>query len=63
MGGLVSIVSYSVLNVKAVVAAFNQEKAFSVITNFQMDLFSALVSIYTTHTMNNCFYDYQMCCG
>ena len=43
MGGLVSIVSYSV---KAVVAAFNQEKAlvgaFSVITNLRMDLFEAL---------------------
>ena len=38
-----------VLNVKAVVAAFNQEKAlvgaFSVITNFRMDLFEALESI------------------
>ena len=37
----------SVLNVKAVVAAFNQEKAlvgaFSVITNLRMDLFEALV--------------------
>ena len=36
----------SVLNVKAVVAAFNQEKAlvgaFSVITNLRMDLFEAL---------------------
>ena len=36
-----------VLNVKAVVAAFNQEKAlvgaFSVITNLRMDLFEALV--------------------
>ena len=35
-----------VLNVKAVVAAFNQEKAlvgaFSVITNFRMELFGAL---------------------
>ena len=34
---------------KAVVAAFNQEKAlvgvFSVITNLRMDLFEALVSI------------------
>ena len=42
-----SIVSYSVLNVKAVVAAFNQEKvlvgAFSVITNLRMDLLEALV--------------------
>ena len=38
-----------VLNVKAVVAAFNQEKAlegaFSVITNLRMDLFEALVVI------------------
>ena len=38
----------SVLNVKAVVAAFNQEKAlagaFSVITNLRIDLFEALVS-------------------
>ena len=37
----------SVLNVKAVVAAFNQEKAlvgaFSVITNLWMELFGALV--------------------
>ena len=37
----------SVLNVKAVVAAFNQEKAllgaFSVITNLQMDLFEAVL--------------------
>ena len=37
----------SVLNVKAVVAAFNQEKAlvgaFSMITNLQMELFQALV--------------------
>ena len=36
-----------VLNVKAVVAAFNQEKAlvgaFSVITNLRMDLFVTLV--------------------
>ena len=44
-----SIVSFnSVLNVKAVVAAFNQEKAlvgaFSVITNLRMELFQALVS-------------------
>ena len=41
-----SIVSYSVLNVKAVVAACNQEKAlvgaFSVITNLRMELFQAL---------------------
>ena len=37
----------SVLNVKAVVAAFNQEKAlegaFSVITNLRMELFQALL--------------------
>ena len=38
----------SVLNVKAVVATFNQEKAlvvgaFSVITNLRMELFEALV--------------------
>ena len=37
----------SVLNVKAVVAPFNQEKAlvgaFSVITNLRMDLFKALL--------------------
>ena len=37
----------SVLNVKAVVAAFNQEKAlvgaFSVITDLRMELFEALV--------------------
>ena len=36
-----------VLNVKAVVAAFNQEKAlvgaFSVITNLRMELFEALI--------------------
>ena len=46
---MVSIVSYSVLNVKAVVAAFNQEKAlvgaFSVITNLLMELFQALEAI------------------
>ena len=38
----------SVLDVKAVVATFNQEKAlvgaFSVITNLRMELFEALVS-------------------
>ena len=42
-----SICLNSVLNLKAVVAAFNQEKAlagaFSVITNLRMDLFEALV--------------------
>ena len=41
------MVSLSVLNVKAVVAAFNQEKApvgaFSVITNLRMDFFEALL--------------------
>ena len=40
-------VQHSVLNVKAVVAAFNQEKAlvgaFSVITNLWMELFEALI--------------------
>ena len=39
----------SVLNAKAVVAAFNQEKAlvgaFSVITNLRMELFEALVTM------------------
>ena len=38
----------SVLNVKAVVAAFNQEKAlvgaFSVITNLRMELFEAVAT-------------------
>ena len=40
----------SVLNVKVVVAAFNQEKAlaFSVITNLRMELFQALVSPQST---------------
>ena len=45
---LFSIVLNSVLNVKAVVAAFNQEKAlvgaFSMITNLRMDLFEALIA-------------------
>ena len=40
---------------KAVVAAFNQEKAlvgaFSVITNLRMELFEALVSIYLSAQM------------
>ena len=40
---------YSVLNVKVVVATFNQEKAlvwaFSVITNLRMELFEALVCV------------------
>ena len=39
----------SVLNVKAVVAAFNQEKAlvgaFSEITNLRMELFEALINM------------------
>ena len=39
----------SVLNVKGVVAAFNQEKAlvgaFSVIMNLRMDLFQALLQL------------------
>ena len=39
---------------KAVVAAFNQEKAlvgaFSVITNLRMDLFEALISTYMAST-------------
>ena len=41
----------SVLNVKAVVAAFNQENAlvgaFSVITNLRMELFEALLATAT----------------
>ena len=45
-----SILGRRELNVKAVVDAFNQEKAlvgaFSVITNFRMDLFEALVAKY-----------------
>ena len=44
----VGLTPVSVLNVKAVVAAFNQEKAlvgaFSVITNLRMELFEALVA-------------------
>ena len=40
-------IQHSVLNVKAVVAALNQEKAlvgaFSVITNLRMELFEALI--------------------
>ena len=63
MGGLVSIVSYSCPSLmiiasrtqfhveKAVVAAFNQEKAlvgaFSVITNRRMELFEALMETKT----------------
>ena len=46
----------SVLNVKAVVAAFNLEKAlveaFSVITNLRMELFGALAQVTTTTTWN-----------
>ena len=47
----------SVLNVKAVVAAFNQEKAlvgaFSVITNLRMELYEALVT--TNLIVNLCY--------
>ena len=46
------LICNSVLNVKAVVAAFNQEKAlvgaFSVITNLRMELFEALLTSLTT---------------
>ena len=46
-----------VLNVKAVVAAFNQEKAlvgaFSVITNLRMELFEALLTTTTTITRSH----------
>ena len=49
--GLIVLLAWclnSVLNVKAVVATFNQEKAlvgaFSVITNLRMELFEALLS-------------------
>ena len=49
----------SVLNVKAVVAAFNQEKAlvgaFSMITNLRMELFEALLSTQITVALfTNC---------
>ena len=48
------IVLINVLNVKAVVATFNQEKAlvraFSVITNLRMDLFEALLTIHWVST-------------
>ena len=51
------------LNVKAVVAAFNQEKAlvgaFSVITNLRMELFEALFYTPTSHTTINNFKDCQ----
>ena len=47
----------SVLNVKAVVAAFNKEKAlvgaFSVITNLRMELFQALVPTVTRCSVQN----------
>ena len=50
--GMVGSSLNSVLNVKAVIVAFNQEKAlvgaFSVITNLRMELFEALV--HTTRT-------------
>ena len=46
LGSCLALCLNSVLNVKAVVAAFNQEKAlagaFSVITNLRMQLFEAL---------------------
>ena len=46
---VVAAAGLPVLNVKAVVAAFNQEKAlvgaFSVITNLRIKLFQALVDI------------------
>ena len=49
-------VQHSVSNVKAVVAAFNQEKAlvgafsrFSVITNLRMELFEALVMTFAVN--------------
>ena len=45
----------SVLNVKAVIAAFNQEKAlvwaFSVITNLRMELFEALIANLNTQNV------------
>ena len=53
-------IQHSVLTVKAVVAAFNQEKAlvgaFSVITNLRTDLFEALVHTDTgdTGTCDRC---------
>ena len=47
----------SVLNVKAVVAAFNQEKAlvgaFSVITNLRMELFEALAATHCSWLATN----------
>ena len=47
VGDRLALCLNSVLNVKAVVAAFNQEKAlvgpFSVITNLRMELFGALL--------------------
>ena len=46
--GLMPVCLHRVLKVKAVVAAFNQEKAlvgaFSVITNLRMELFQALLN-------------------
>ena len=48
----------SVLNVKVVVASFNQEKAlvgpFSVITNFRMELFQALLGLQITFPYGGC---------
>ena len=52
----VSFLSAPTVNVKAVVAAFNKEKAlvgaFSVITNLRMDLFEALVETASMLTCN-----------
>ena len=54
----------SVLNVKAVVAAFNQEKAlvgaFSVITNLRMDLLEALLSR-LVQLLGRCPHQYPGC--
>ena len=54
----------SVLNVEAVVAAFNQEKAlvgaFSVITNLRMELFQALLATLsdTSHAASHLHTDF-----
>ena len=52
-------VCHSVLNVKVVVAAFNQEKAlvgaFSVITNLRMEHFEAILATVSTRAV--------FCCG
>ena len=51
-----------VLNVKAVVAAFNQEKAlvgaFCVITNLRMELFEALVMVVVYRFMAATIFQY-----